>query len=207
MSEFERDGFKHSEREIADFVKEYRGVICRACASTGLCRADWEAVVYDVAVKYADGRMEYDPSKNAAMSTYVYAIARREAINTWKKSKAGRCIVTDPGDIVFQGGWFSETRMSKEDCVLRINEALNRLSAGRRNPQRIAIFIRHAILQESRESVARRFGVSIDTVSMAKHNLLPKFGGHLKAIAEEEAKGLYSKRGDKVFIRKEDLPF
>ena len=207
MSKFEGDGAKHSDREVADFVKTYTGVIYKACSTTPLCRADWDTVVYEVAVKFADGRLEYDPSKKASMATFVYTVARNEAINTYMKSRPDRCTIKDPAEILElrAGESFTEGRMTTEDCLARANEALNRLSAGCRNPKRIAIFIRHVLFLEPREVVAKRFGVSINTVSMAKTHLLPKFRRHLDDIAEEEARGLYSKRGDKVFLRKEDF--
>lgn len=209
MSKFESVDAKHSDREITGFVKEYTGVIRKACSTTPLCEADWDAVVYEVAVKFADGKLEYDPSRNASMATFVYKVARNEAVNAWKKYKTHHFIATDPAELVAQSEdeCFTESRMSREDCVLRLNEALNRLSAGCRTPKRITIFIRHVIFLESREAVAERFGVTVNTVSMAKTHLLPKFRGHLKAIAEEEAKGLYAKRGDKVFLRKEEFSF
>ena len=102
---------------------------------------------------------------------------------------------------------FPESSMSRKDWLLRVNEALNRLSAKCRNPRRIAIFISHAIFMEPCEEVARRFGVSKYTVSMAKHDMLQKLERQLEEIAEEEAKGLFSKRGDKVFLREEDFSF
>ncbi len=207
MSKFEGDGAKHSEREVADFVKRYTGVIYKACSTTPLCRADWDTVVYEVAVKFADGRLEYDPSKKASMATFVYTVARNEAINTYMKSRPDRCTIKDPAEILElrAGESFTEGRMTKEDCLLRANEALNRLSAGCRNPKRVSIFVHSVFFLEPPELVAKRFGVSVGTVNMAKNNLLPKFRGHLEDIAEEEAKGLYSKRGDKVFLRKEDF--
>ena len=207
MPDFESADFKHSEREVLAFVKEYKATIYNACSATCLCRADWDAVVCEVAVKYANGKMEFDPSKNASMKTFVYKVARNEAVNAWKKYKTHHFVATDPEEITAKHDdeTVTEVRMAKEDSVLRANEALNRLSAGCRNPKRIAIFIRHVLFLEPREAVARRFRVSVNTVSMAKTHLLPKFRRHLDDIAEEEAKGLYAKRGDKVFLRKEDF--
>ena len=53
--------------------------------------------------------------------------------------------------------------------------------------------------------MAEKLDVTPGRVSMTKNRLLPKFKRLLDTIAEEEAKGLFSKQGDKVFIRKEDL--
>ena len=226
MFKFENADIKHSEREVTGFIKEYTNTIHKACSSTPLDEADWGVVVSDVALKYACGKLEFDASKKASMNTFVYTVARNEALNVWKSYKSNHFIATDPvvlggkKDSSFsEGGAPSEAgednqpqivfeeSMSREDCWLRINEALNRLSAECRNPGRIAIFIRHVFFQEPRNVVARKFKVSANTVSVTKSRLLPRLRRHLKTIAEEEAKGLYSKRGSKVFIRRENFPF
>ena len=219
MFKFKNAEIKHSEREVSDFIKKYTNTIYKACSSTPLCEADWNVVVSEVGLKYACGKLEFDASKKAAMSTFVYTVARNDALNEWKRCKANHFSVTDPMVLAgTEGGVqtdavddvkqqiFFEESMSREDCWLRINEALNRLSAECRTPGRIAIFIRHVFFREPRDVVAKRFNVTANTVSVTKSRLLKGLKRHLKTIAEEEAKGLYSKKGDKVFIRKEDLP-
>lgn len=216
--------FKHSNREVTDFIKEYKNTIYKACSFTPLREADWDVVLNRVALKFARGRLVYDPSK-ASMKTFVFTVAKNDALNEWRKSKPHRLLVFEPeilsatpsGTTLSLDGENTvelsellrlglDSDLSREDCWVRINEALNRLSTECRNPNRIPIFIRHVFFRERRDAVAKRFNVSANTVSLTSTRLLPRLQRHLKTIAEEEAKGLFSKKGDKIFIRREDLP-
>ena len=224
MFEFNDADFKHSDREITDFIKLYQKTIYKACSFTPLRDADWDVVLYEVALKFARGKLVYDPAK-ASMKTFVFTIAKRQALSEWRKSKPHRLLIvapetmsSTPGDtslildgentvelsVLLHSGLDSD--LSREDCWLRINEALYRLSTECRNPNRIPILIRHAFFRERRDAVAKRFNVSANTVSLIKNRLMPRLNNHLKTIAEEEAKGLFSKKGNKIFIRREDLP-
>ena len=205
MPEFENADIKHTDPEITDFINEHKATVYAACGACGLCEADWDGVLYAVGLKYARGKMEFDPSKKASMSTFVYKVSQNEAINAWKKNKYYHYAEPASEEKKPKEDGVSEHNMAEEDCWLRINEALNRLSARRRAPEQIVIFIRHAIFQEPRDVVAEKLDVTPGRVSMTKNRLLPKFKRLLDTIAEEEAKGLFSKQGDKVFIRKEDL--
>lgn len=224
MFEFNDADFKHSNREITDFIKQYKNTIYRACGFSPLREADWDVVVNAVALKFARGKLVHDPAK-ASMKTFVFTVAKRQALNEWRKSKPHRLLIvapetmsSTPGDtsLILDGENTVELSvllhsgldgdLSREDCWLRINEALYRLSTECRNPNRIPILIRHAFFRERRDAVAKRFNVSANTVSLIKNRLMPRLNNHLKTIAEEEAKGLFSKKGNKIFIRREDLP-
>ena len=71
MLESQNVDIKHSEREIADFVEEYKQTIYGACDACGLGEADRDGVAYAAALKYACGKMESDLSKKADMNTFV----------------------------------------------------------------------------------------------------------------------------------------
>ena len=92
MPESKNVDLKHSEREIAVFVKEYKQTIYGACDACGLGEADRDGMAYAAALKYACGKMESDLSKKADMNTFVCKVSRNEAINAWKKYRSCRFI-------------------------------------------------------------------------------------------------------------------
>ena len=74
-----------NNEQVKQFLNENRQVIYSACRSKGLRRSDWEIVENSMAIKFAQGKIQYNPERGVKRTTYIYAIARNTAIDLFKK--------------------------------------------------------------------------------------------------------------------------
>ena len=196
--------FKHSNREVADFIAKYKKTIYDACNQKGLPKADWDGVVNEVALKYACGKLKYDKSKKTKDTTFVFTVAAREAIDAWKSYQPHIFTATAPEKL--PGKIVPKDKLSREEVRLLVNEALNRLAANH-TPGQMDVFIGYVIYGKPVDFVAKVCNVRPNYVSQIKGRLLPEFQRLVKTILEEDEKGLYRKKAAREFIPKGGLSF
>ena len=71
-----------TEEEITRMIGEYKLLVFKACKRVRLPRCDWEAVLNNVAIAFAKGKLDnYNPARGVSYSSYVYAVARNCALD------------------------------------------------------------------------------------------------------------------------------
>ena len=75
MKKKDSGNFVHTDSEIVRFIEDYKLIIYKACKDAWLRKCDWEIVESDMAIKFAQGRIEYDPTRGVKASSYYYKIA------------------------------------------------------------------------------------------------------------------------------------
>ena len=87
--------YVHSNAEIENFIKENELIIYKGCSlaywnNTTLRRADWDIVKDTVALKFANGTLNYNPSKNVKYSTFLCTVAKNCAIDEIRRQHPER---------------------------------------------------------------------------------------------------------------------
>ena len=79
-----------SEQEInnltQEFLNNYTVVIKAAAGNAQLDSCYHDDLVYQIAVKYSNGQLVFDPARNTKDTTYIYRIARNAAIDIIRKN-------------------------------------------------------------------------------------------------------------------------
>ena len=84
--------FVHTNDEVKAFLAVFTPLIKAACANAGLPRIDHGVVIDNTAIKFATGRINYNPACGKE-GTYVYRVAFNEAVDYYReffKRTAGR---------------------------------------------------------------------------------------------------------------------
>ena len=177
----------HSNDEVVRFDKEYRLVVFQACKDAMLRRCDWEAVENMVLEKYAQGRIEYDPTKKAKPTSYYYAIAKNCAIDMLRKQRFVELDDNAEAEIRDEHDQFA--MMESEDEKGIVEEAFKRLSVECRDRQKVQILLRYAVNGEERANIAQEFCVSDDFVSLVKNRWLPRLQKLVREVIQEDRDG------------------
>ena len=177
----------HSNDEVVRFDKEYRLVVFQACKDAMLRRCDWEAVENMVLEKYAQGRIEYDPTKKAKPTSYYYAIAKNCAIDMLRKQRFVELDDNAEAEIRDEHDQFA--MMESEDEKGIVEEAFKRLAVECRDQQKVQILLRYAVNGEERANIAQEFCVSDDFVSLVKNRWLPRLQKLVREVIREDRDG------------------
>ena len=177
----------HSNDEVVRFDREYRLVVLQACKDAMLRRCDWEAVENMVLEKYAQGRIEYNPTKKAKPTSYYYAIARNCAIDMLRSQRFVELDDKAEAEIRDERDQFA--MMESEDEKRIVEEALKRLAVECRDRQKIQILLRYAVNGEERANIAQEFRVSDDFVSLVKNRWLPRLQKLVRKVIQGDRDG------------------
>ena len=177
----------HSNDEVVRFDKEYRLVVFQACKDAMLRRCDWEAVENMVLEKYAQGRIEYNPTKKAKPTSYYYAIAKNCAIDMLRKQRFVELDDNAEAEIRDERDQFA--MMESEDDKEIVEEAFKRLAVECRDRQKVQILLRYAVNGEERANIAQEFCVSDDFVSLVKNRWLPRLQKLVREVIREDRDG------------------
>ena len=177
----------HSNDEVVRFDKEYRLVVFQACKDAMLRRCDWEAVENMVLEKYAQGRIEYDPTKKAKPTSYYYAIAKNCAIDMLRKQRFVE--LDDNAEAENRDEHDQFAMMESEDEKRIVEEAFKRLAVECRDQQKVQILLRYAVNGEERANIAQEFCVSDDFVSLVKNRWLPRLQKLVREVIREDRDG------------------
>ena len=177
----------HSNDEVVRFDKEYRLVVFQACKDAMLRRCDWEAVENMVLEKYAQGRIEYDPTKKAKPTSYYYAIAKNCAIDMLRKQRFVE--LDDNAEAENRDEHDQFAMMESEDEKRIVEEAFKRLAVECRDQQKVQILLRYAVKGEERANIAQEFCVSDDFVSLVKNRWLPRLQKLVREVIREDRDG------------------
>ena len=177
----------HDNAEIIRFDKEYKPVIFQACKNAGLRRCDWEGVESIVLEKYAQGKIEFDPARNAKPTSYYYAIARNCAKDEVRKQRFVELDDKTEAEIRDVRNHFA--MMESEDEKRIAVEAFRRLTEECRDRQKVQILLRYAVNGEDRARLAYEYKVTDDYVSLVKNRWLPRLQDYVREIAREDNDG------------------
>ncbi|MCR4573462.1 MAG: hypothetical protein K5787_06815 [Lentisphaeria bacterium] len=182
--------FVHTNSEIVRFIKDYRSIIYKACEKAGLSRCDWENVESEVALKYAHGRINYDPARGCKDTTYVFAIALNAAHDLLRCQHPERFQEMEDKD------WDSiadkidknKQREAMDDKVI-VMEALRRLVQKCHDKKKIEILLRYVVEKTDRTQLAEEYGVTSDYISGVKIRWLPCLQELVKEVLKEDQEG------------------
>ena len=190
--------YVHSNDEVVRFDKEYRLVVFQACKDAMLRRCDWEAVENMVLEKYAQGRIEYNPTKKVKPTSYYYAIARNCAIDMLRKQRFVELDDKAEAEIRDERDQFGILESEEERRI--VEEAFKRLAVECRDRQKVQILIRCAVNGEERTKIADEFCVSGDFVSLVKNRWLPRLQKLVREVIKED-------RDDKLKLSNTDIHY
>ena len=177
----------HSNDEVVRFDKEYRLVFFKACKDATLMRCDWAAVENMVLEKYAQGKIEYNPTKQTKPTSYYYAVAKNCAIDMLRRQRFVE--LDDKTEAGIPDARDQFAMLEKQDEKELVVEAFKRLSAECRDQQKVQILLRYAVNGEKRARLAEEFGVVDDFVSLVKNRWLPRLQKLVREVIREDLDG------------------
>ena len=177
----------HSNDEIVRFDKEYRLVVFQACKDVTLRRCDWEAVENLVLEKFAQGRIEYDPTRKAKPTSYYYAIAKNCAIDELRRQRFVE--LDDKAEAEIRDEHDQFAMIERQDEKVIVEEAFKRLATECHDWQKIQILLRYAVNGEERARLAEEFCVSDDYVSLVQNRWLPRLQKLVREVVREDRNG------------------
>ncbi len=183
--------FVHTDSEIVRFIKDYKLIIYKACEKARLNRCDWEIVESEMALKYAYGRINYDPAHGVKDTTYVFAIALNAAHDQMRSRHPERFQEMEDKDwdsIADKYDKYKQREEAKDDKVIVI-EALRRLVSKCHDKKKIEILLRNVIEETDRTQLAEEYGVTNDYISGVKNRWLPRLQELVKEVQKEDQKG------------------
>lgn len=166
---------------------KYRLVVLQACKDAMLRRCDCEAVENMVLEKYAQGKIEYNPTKKAKPTSYYYAIARNCAIDMLRSQRFVELDDKAEAEIRDERDQFA--MMESEDEKRIVEEAFKRLAVECPDRQKVQILLRYAVNGEERAKLAEEFRVSDDFVSLVKNRCLPRLQKLVRKVIREDRDG------------------
>ena len=179
--------YVHSNDEVARFAQEYEPIIFQACKNATLRRCDWGAVETLVLEKYAQGRIEYDPTRGTKPTSYYYKIAWRCAKDELKKQRFVELDEKAEASIQDRHNPFAE--LAKNDMLMFVEEAFKRLAMECRDKQKLQILLRYVLKGEDRSQLATEYGVTEDFVSLVKNRWRPRLEKLVREVIQEDMDG------------------
>ena len=177
----------HGNDEVVRFDREYRLVVFQACKDAMLRRCDWEAVENVVLEKYAQGRIEYNPTKKAKPTSYYYAIAKNCAIDMLRSQRFVELDDRAEAEIRDERDQFAMVESEDEKRI--VEEAFKGLAVECPDRQKVQILLRYAVNGEERAKLAEEFRVSDDFVSLVKNRWLPRLQKLVRKVIREDMDG------------------
>ena len=182
--------FEKMNADVISFIKEFKPLIFKASKYVGLRRCFWEGVLSEMAERFAEGRIKFDPTRGVKASTYVFLIAECVARDEIRRQHPERFEEMDDrawenlGDE--RNGY---ARLDADDEKLIAMEAIRRLTKQIRDKVKIELLVRFVINKESRQELAREYGVSNDSVSLQKTRYLPRLQQLVRDVWMEDEEG------------------
>ena len=177
----------HSNAEVVSFDRKYKSVFFDAFTKAGLRRCDWETVENILLEKYADGRIEYDPTGKAKPTTYYFVVARNCAIDELRKQRFVELDDKEMSEIRDEHN--SLALIDDKDERRFVEEAFRRFVAECRDKQKALILLRYVVNGEERARLAEELDMSNDLVSLVKNRWLPRLQKLLREILREDEEG------------------
>lgn len=182
--------YVHTNAEVVRFMKEHKRTIFQACKDAGLRRCDWESVENEIAVKYAIGRCEYDPTRGAMYSTYIYKVSKNCAIDEIRRQHAERVQDLDDKDWEKLGDGHDIFRwLEASDERIIVKEAFIRIAPKIRDKKKLVLLLRYVPNDEDRQALAKEYNVDNDFVSLVKTRKLPELQEIVKEVLREDEAG------------------
>ena len=179
--------FVHTDSEVVRFINECKLIIYKACKDAWLRKCDWETVENDMAIKYALGRIEYDPTRGVKASSYYYKIARNSAKDQIRQQL--RFVELDDKEIehVFdEHDLFAQ--ITDKDKQLLFTEAFRRLAKEMRDKRKVEILYRY-VFGENRARLAKEYGIDNDDISLVRTRYFPRLQQLFIKVQREEEEG------------------
>ena len=179
--------FVHTNSEIVRFINDYKLTIFKACKDAWLRKCDWEIVENDMAIKYAQGHIEYDPTRGAKANSYYYKIAWNCAKDQIRKQL--RFVELDDKEIELVFDEHDQfAQMANKDKQLHIREAIRRLAKEMHDMRKVEILCRY-VFGETREKLAKEYGIDNDYISLVRTRYLPRLQQLLIKVQREDEEG------------------
>ena len=170
-----------------EFVNKYKWLIVKACMSVGLQPSDHYIVIDELAYKYANGTLNYDETKGAKESTFVYMKAHNLAYDICCKGISPEVSLEDnEWNAIAERHPVHSSCAEDEQFIVR--EALNRL-AKYSDSRKVEILVRYVLLGEDRDELAKEYNERPDNLSLIKTRMLPLLQNHVRNVMREDAEG------------------
>ena len=183
-------GFVRKNVDVAQVYKNYKPVVYRACSDVNLRRCDWDVVLNNVAIKFAEGRVSYDASRGAKPTTYFYQVALNCAKDEIRRQHPERLKEMEEKD------WNSidderdnHAQLNESDKKFVVMEALRRLFMKVQDKIKFELLVKYLFNGESREKLASEYNVTVDYVSLQKTRYLPQLQSLVKEVWQEDEEG------------------
>ena len=187
MKKKESGNFVHEDSEVVSFINEYKLIIYKACKDAWLRKCDWEIVENDMAIKYALGRIEYDPTRGVKASSYYYTIAWNSAKDQIRQQL--RFVELDDKEIehvLDEQDLFAQ--ITDKDKQLLFTEAFRRLAKEMRDKRKVEILYRY-IFGENRARLAKEYGIDNDDISLVRTRYFPRLQKLFIKVQREDEEG------------------
>ncbi len=179
-----------TDAEIENFINNYKGVIFQACKAACLRSSDYETVLNNVAMKFAEGRIEFNPARGAKFSTYIYLVAKNCARDEMRWQHTERFQEMEDNDwerIADRRDDYGKGEA--DDKTLVVKEALKRLVKEMHDKTKVEMLVRFVINGEERQDLANDFQVDVDYISLVKTRYLPRLQKLMKEVLKEDGEG------------------
>ena len=178
-----------SNEEVCNFIEENKLVMFNAFRKAGLNRCDWEIALNDMARKFAEGKVNYDPNhkQGASMTTYVYTIAKNCALDMIRAQD--NVVLDDETWESIRDTRNSFGQIDTENAVVLVKEAFRRLAKDCRDKKKVEMLLRYVVNQEERVGLAEEYGVEFDYLSLVKNRWLPRLQQYVREVLREDEEG------------------
>ena len=185
--------------EIKNFINDYKGIIFQACKvaclrindwETFLRNSDWEIVLNNVAMKFAEGRIEFDSTFGTKYSTYIFEVAKNCAKDEIRRQHLERFQDMEDNDwerVASRHDDYGKAEVDDERLVVK--EALTRLAKEMHDKTKVEMLVRFVINGEERQDLADEYQVDVDYISQVKTRYLPRLQKLVKEVLKEEEEG------------------
>ncbi len=177
--------------EIKNFINDYKGIIFQACKTACLRSSDCEIVLNNVAMKFAEGQIEFDPTLVTKYSTYIYQVAKNCATDEIRRQHPERFQNMEDNDwecIADRHDGYGMTEADDETLVVK--EALKRLVKEMHDKTKVEMLVRFVINGEERQDLANEYQVDVDYISLVKTRYLPRLRKLVKEVLKEDEAGI-----------------
>lgn len=180
--------YVHTDAEIKKFIAGNKLLIYKACKDAKIRHCDWDDVVNNVAIKYAEGKIDFDLTRGVKYSTYIYSIAFNSAIDALRKLHPERFQDLD------DKGWKNikdehENNAYADDVKIIVSEALRRLAKEMRDKVKLELLVRYVFNEEKREDLSAEYKVENDYVSLIKTRYISRLQKHVRDVMQEDENG------------------
>jgi hypothetical protein len=176
--------FVKTDAQVSSFAEQNRGLIFQAFHRARLPRHDWDGVMNNMLIKFAKGKLDFNASKGAKYSTFIYGVARNCALDELQRRHPEPVDVMDKHWENLRDGHEFQRSLEGHDAKVIVQESLKRLVKEVRDKKKVEILVRFVLNGEDRDAVAQSYHVAPDYVSVVK----TRYYGRLQRLAREVLK-------------------